>query len=197
MKKYDVKLTPRSERQAIIQSRVESTKEPPATLWDFRGDKALLPVIVLPVDLPVYRMDNCRTYSEQQDAIAKGNLEKTYFAKGQELSTVQAAQHAILAKLAKRDSTSVSAIQDVLSKEGQREPILITSSGIVVNGNRRLSAMRELYTEDPLHRDPQRMGTGREVWTGLSFPRVGHAEGTSGTVRTHCRAGSRPRPFRQ
>src|SRR5690606_12464757 len=32
----------------------------------------------------------------------------------------------------------------VLQQDGQREPILISSSGIVVNGNRRLSAMREL-----------------------------------------------------
>jgi hypothetical protein len=148
MKKYEIKLTPRSEREAVIQKRVESTKEQPGTLWDFRGEKMTLPVVVLPVDLPVYRMDNCRTYSEQQDAIAKGDLDKTYFAKGQELSTVQLVQHAILSRLAKRDSTSVSAIQDVLAKEGQRGPILITSTGVVVNGNRRLSAMRELYAAD-------------------------------------------------
>src|SRR5262245_2356838 len=101
MRKYEIKLTPRSERQAIIQSRAESPRQPPGMLWDVRGDKATLPVVVLPIDLPVYRVDNCRTYSEQQDAIAKGNLDKTYFAKGQELNTVQTAQHAILAKLAK------------------------------------------------------------------------------------------------
>jgi hypothetical protein len=148
MKKYEIKLTSRSERQAIIQNRVESTKEPTGTLWDFRGAKAVLPIVILPIDLPLYRVDNCRTYSEQQDAIAKGNLDKTYFTKGQELSTVQAAQHAILARLAKRDSTSVSAIQDVLEKEGQRDPLLITTTGVVVNGNRRLSAMRELYVQD-------------------------------------------------
>lgn len=148
MKKYEVKVTSRSERQAIVQNRVESTKEPPGTLWDFRGAKTDLPTVILPIDLPVYRVDNCRTYSEQQDAIAKDNLDKTYFAKGQELSTVQTVQHAILARLAKRDSTSVSAIQDVLEKEGQRDPLLITASGVVVNGNRRLSAMRELYVQD-------------------------------------------------
>jgi hypothetical protein len=148
MKKYEIKLTSRSERQAVIQNRVVSTTEPPGTLWDFRGAKAALPIVILPIDLPLYRVDNCRTYSEQQDAIAKGNLDKTYFAKGQELSTVQAAQHVILARLAKRDSTSVSAIQDVLEKEGQRDPLLITTTGVVVNGNRRLSAMRELFVQD-------------------------------------------------
>jgi hypothetical protein len=147
MKKYEIKLTPRSEREAVIQKRLESSTETD-TLWDFRGDKATLKVISLPVEMPVYRMDNCRTYSEQQDAIAKGGLDKTYFAKGQELSIVQAMQHTILVKLAQKETTSVSPILGVLENEGQRDPILITSTGVVVNGNRRLSAMRELYAED-------------------------------------------------
>jgi hypothetical protein len=145
--KYEIKLSPRSEREAVIQKRVEASTETD-TLYDFRGDKATLKVISLPVDLPVYRLDNCRTYSEQQDFIAKENREKTYFSKGQELSSVQAVQHTILVKLAKRESTSVSSILEVLSKEGQRGPILVTNTGVVVNGNRRLSAMRELYASD-------------------------------------------------
>jgi hypothetical protein len=142
--KYEIKLTPRSEREAIIQKRVEASTETDS-LYDFRGGKTTLKLVWLPIDLPVYRMDNCRTYSEQQDAIAKEKLDKVYFSKGQELSTVQAVQHTILAKLAKRESASVSSILEVLKKEGQRAPILITSTGVVVNGNRRLSAIRELY----------------------------------------------------
>lgn len=145
--KYEIKLTPRSEREIIIQKRAETASET-ELLYDFRGDKAALKVISLPVDLPVYRMDNCRTYSDQQDAIAKDNLDKNYFAKGQELSSVQAVQHAILSKLARRSTTSISSILEVLQKEGQRGPLLITSTGVVVNGNRRLSAIRELYAAD-------------------------------------------------
>lgn len=144
---YEIKLTPRSEREAIIQKRVEASTETDY-LYDFRGDKAALKIISLHVDVPVYRLDNCRTFSEQQDAIAKGKLDKDYFSKGQELSTVQARQHAILTKLAKKISTSVSSILEVLEKEGQRDSILITSTGVVVNGNRRLSAIRELYAAD-------------------------------------------------
>ncbi len=149
MSKYEIKLTPRTEREAVIQKRLESATETD-TLWDFRGDKAHLKVISLPIDLPVYRMANCRTYSDQQDVMAKEGLDKAYFSKGQELTTVQQTQHGILAKLAKKEasSTASSAIYGVLETEGQRDPILITSTGVVVNGNRRLSAMRELYAED-------------------------------------------------
>lgn len=147
MSKYEIKLTSRAEREAVIQKRLESSTETDV-LWDFRGEKATLKVISLPVDLPIYRMANCRTYSEQQDAIAKGGLDASYFSKGQELSTVQAAQHTILAKLARKEATSTSPILGVLETEGQRENILITTTGVVVNGNRRLSAMRELYAAD-------------------------------------------------
>jgi hypothetical protein len=145
--KYEIKLTPRSEREAIIRKRCEAATERD-TLWDFRGDKTSLPVVSLPIDLPVYRMANCRTYSDQEDAIATEGLDKSFFAKGQELSTTQAAQHKILAKLAEKESASVSSILKVLGMDGQREPILVTTTGVVVNGNRRLSAMRELYAAD-------------------------------------------------
>jgi filamentous hemagglutinin family protein len=147
MAKYGIKFCPRSEREGNIQKRQASSTET-STLWDFRGDKASLKVVSLPIDLPIYRMANCRTYSDQQDAIAKDGLAKDYFAKGQELSSVQTSQHAILVKLAKKEATSVSPIMGVLETEGQRDPILITSTGIVVNGNRRLAAMRELYAAD-------------------------------------------------
>lgn len=147
MTKYEIKLVPRSEREAVIQKRQEASTDTDE-LWDFRGEKAVLKVVSLPVDLPVYRMANCRTYSDQQDVVAKDSLDPNYFAKGQELSTVQAMQHSILSKLAKKEATSVSPILSVLETEGQRDPILITSSGVVVNGNRRLSAMRELFAAD-------------------------------------------------
>ena len=56
----------------------------------------------------------------------------------------QCVQHDILVQLAKQGSESVTPITTVLQDEGQREPLLITSTGIVVNGNRRLAAMRDL-----------------------------------------------------
>ena len=37
----------------------------------------------------------------------------------------------------------------MLEQEGQTEEILITRNGVVENGNRRLAAMRELFTSDP------------------------------------------------
>ncbi len=141
---FEIKVTPLSERKALIENRLQNSTEFGDPIYEFRGGTYTPKVISLPIETPVYRMENCRTFTDQQNDIAVKGLDKTFFAKGQELSTVQAAQHAILAKLAKKGTTSVSPIIDILDKEGPREEILITNTGVVVNGNRRLSAMREL-----------------------------------------------------
>jgi len=144
---FEISLTPRSEREATIAKRVAS-KDKTSALDDFRGDRVDLPEIKLEIDLPVYRMGNCRTFSEQRSVIAKKELEKTHFSLGQESSSVQQLQHNILRKITKAAKASIANIDEVLEVEGQREPILITATGVVVNGNRRLSAMRDLYAQD-------------------------------------------------
>lgn len=145
---YAVKITPLSERQVLIQKGLETSQKHGETIYDFKGDKFVPKVISLPVDVPVYRMENCRTFTDQQNEIATRGLDKTFFAKGQELNSVQAEQHQILARLAKRGTTSVTPIIDELARVGQREPILITSTGVIVNGNRRVAAMRELLNRN-------------------------------------------------
>lgn len=141
---YEIKITPLSERRALIESRLKNSNKAGETIYEFRGSTFTPNVISLAIDVPVYRMENCRTFTDQQNDIAVKGLDKAFFAKGQELSTVQAAQHLILAKLAKKGSSSVSPIIDILAEDGPREAILITHTGVVVNGNRRLAAMREL-----------------------------------------------------
>ncbi|WP_374846264.1 hypothetical protein [Brucella ciceri] len=145
---YVIKITPRSEREAMIEKRLAASSEFGETIFDFRSGTFTPKVISLPIAVPLYRMENCRTFSAQQTEIAREGLDKDYFAKGQELTTVQQSQHEILIKLAKQGSGSVTPIINVLDQDGQREPILISSSGIVVNGNRRLSAMRELMRKN-------------------------------------------------
>jgi len=136
-------LTPRSERVALISKNSDASKES-SKLHDFRGQTITLPLIRLPIETPVYRMENGRTFSEQADIVAKEKLAKDHFEKGQELLEVQRVQHKLLSSLANKGTSSVAPIIDELRKDGQRDPILITHTGIVVNGNRRLAALREL-----------------------------------------------------
>ena len=144
---FSVKITPRSEREAMISERVKVSEEFGEPIYQFRGETYRPRVIRLPIGVPVYRLENCRTFSAQQTEIARHAFDRNFFAKGQEVHDAQISQHKILLELAKRGTDSVTPIFDVLQKDGQRETILISASGVVVNGNRRLSAMRELLRQ--------------------------------------------------
>lgn len=142
---YEVRVTAMAEREELIKKRLSNATQDGETIYDFRGGTYTPKVVEIPINIPVYRMENCRTFSAQQSEIASSDLDPTFFETGRELSSAQQAQHQILVRLAKQGTSSVTPIIDVLREEGQRLPILITPNGIVVNGNRRLSAMRELY----------------------------------------------------
>lgn len=109
------------------------------------GHPTDLKVIALPIDLPIYRMANGRTQTHQWSYIMQNGLEDDFFAEGEENEVQQKVQHRILVGLSKKGSDSVSPIYGELEKRGQTENILITPSGVVVNGNRRLAAMREIF----------------------------------------------------
>ena len=89
---YTVKILPRADREAIIKKQL-SSPQGEQDFYDFRSQKTKLKVIRVDVDLPVYRMENFRTYTDQQEQIAKEQLGADYFLKGQELQTVQQLQH--------------------------------------------------------------------------------------------------------
>ncbi len=137
---YSVKILPRADREAMIKKHLASPQGE-EDFYDFRSQKTKLKVIRVDINLPVYRMENFRTYTDQHELIAKEKLDADYFLKGQEHQTVQQQQHEILKRLSAKGP-----IIDVLEKDGQREPILISSTGVVINGNRRLAALREIGT---------------------------------------------------
>ena len=147
--KYEIHIIPLAQRQAIIKKALEAPFRTDR-LDDFRGEPIELKVVSLEAKLLVYRLANCRTFSEQHNVIAKYKLDPSFFANGQESTRVQIEQHKILRKLTKNAKASIANIDEVLDLEGQRESLLITSSGVVVNGNRRLSAMRELHASDSI-----------------------------------------------
>lgn len=112
----------------------------------FQNKVQTLPVVRLPIGLPIYRMANYRTRAEQLTYIREKNKPSDFFENGQEDQSAQQVQHDILFLFAQRGiGGNVIPIADVLKESSQHEPILITADGVVVNGNRRLSAMREIY----------------------------------------------------
>ncbi|MAZ85092.1 MAG: hypothetical protein CME90_16065 [Hoeflea sp.] len=144
---YKIQLTSPVTRAATIASKIVASTEK-REFFGFRNRVHHLPFIQAPIDLPVYRMENFRTFTDQRDYIAENGKKADYFAAGTESEEVQQAQHQLLYRLAlKGKADSVVPVADVLEAEGQRQPLLITAGGIVVNGNRRLAALRELYDQ--------------------------------------------------
>lgn len=147
---FKIEVSPGHVREDLIAKQLATPSGVPDETYDvFPGNKTELPKIRLPIGLPVYRMANGRTSIEQIEFIKVANIKDTgFFAKGEEREDAQTAQHEILAKLAREGSESVSVIMKELRDNTQTAPIWITSKGVVINGNRRLAAMRELYAED-------------------------------------------------
>jgi hypothetical protein len=116
--------------------------------YKFRGGRDLLAVIEMPIDHLLYRLENFRTLSDQLSHVAAGKVDENFFTPShrEDLST-QSVQHDILYSLAQKGSgESIIAIYDELERvKEQTDELIISSDGVVVNGNRRLAAMRELF----------------------------------------------------
>jgi hypothetical protein len=147
--RYRVTVKPGLERAEVIAAALK-TPDYEAKFFHFKSREHTLPVVTLPIDILLYRLANARTRDDQLSLVAQGRYAEGYFDTGrQEDVDVQQAHHDILFGFAQQgQGESVVPIYGELEKKKkQTEPILITDRGVVVNGNRRVSAMRELLPE--------------------------------------------------
>lgn len=147
---YQIVVRDIAERTQIIADKVRAATHR-ETFHQFSSGAKDLPVIELEVGLPIYRLANYRTQTQQIGYIRARQLAPEFFKAGQENVSAQQAQHGLLLDFAKQGSgDSIRPIYGELqSTRQQTNPLLITREGVVVNGNRRLSAMRDLYAVDP------------------------------------------------
>ena len=146
---YKVTVKPQHERRDAIAAQLATPVGSYTSYEVYEGTPTPLPIVRLPLNMPIYRMANGRTQTHQLAYIAETDVSDEWFSKGQENETAQQIQHEILRKYAREGTESITPIIEELERTKQTEPILITPAGVVVNGNRRLAAMRELYTERP------------------------------------------------
>lgn len=148
MSQFEVSVKPAHERKDMITGLCVMPTEGEQPTFDvYENQRTLLPVIKLPIDAPVYRMANARTQTEQLAHIAENNLPADYFSAGQDNEEAQQAQHQILVRFAQENPGSIAPIFAELERAKQTRPLLITPAGVVIDGNRRLAAMRKLYAE--------------------------------------------------
>lgn len=133
------------ERINIIEKATSQSQSTEPVL--FRGEQKKFKRIRVPQNLPLYRTKNGRTTIAQNTLIRDKNLKDNAFTSGEEIPLIQNFQHGILLNLAKNNKGNI--YKELGYVEQQRESLLMTFDGIIVNGNRRLAAMRDLYAIDP------------------------------------------------
>ena len=139
------KVTDQADRISLIEMELQSPKR--FDIVPFRGKTEHFPVARLAIDLPMYRMQNGRTRVEQYEYLEEVGGPEDFFENGEEDISSQQAQHKILLKLAKDEKGPI--FQELERVATQTAPLLLTHDGVVLNGNRRLAAMRDLFERDP------------------------------------------------
>lgn len=151
--KYKFNLIDSTTRKQQIEQRATEARKENRTKREmkFRGGREPLAIIQMTIHHLLYRLENFRTISDQMSQVASGKVDENLFDPSRrEDVSAQAAQHEILFKLAQTGSgESIKPIYDELMRvKEQTDELIISADGVVVNGNRRLSAMRELLAGD-------------------------------------------------
>lgn len=135
----------RPSRITFLRSRVETAKrsEPVATFdVPFRGSKITLTQVRIRTDFPLYRIQSGRTHRAQARYLDRHPELPTDFFTDPEDPAVQSAQHEIVL-----DLITEQGLDRDLAARGQWSPLILTYDGFVVDGNRRLCALREESVE--------------------------------------------------
>ncbi len=112
----------------------------------FQNRTITLQVYPVPIDLPKYRLANGRTQAAQEEYLANHpDFPADFFSRDKESDEAQAVQHKLLSDLL--ETPTVNLLSYFKSNQ-QTEPLILSNEGYVVNGNRRLCAIRLLHFGD-------------------------------------------------
>jgi hypothetical protein len=126
-------------RIAFLEERVEaaSARNPTTFPVPFRQHQIDVVKIEAPIGFPLYRLESGRTHRAQSLHVERNGLPANFFD-DPESDATQAAQHEILLDLINQQNLA----QDLIEKQ-QRNPVVLTYDGFIVDGNRRTCALRD------------------------------------------------------
>jgi len=110
---------------------------------DFQGTIQAFDVFWVDIGLPCYRLSNGRTRSAQKETIVEKKLKDDFFSADPDSDPALREQEAIL-----RKKIGDTILLKILKEKKQNEPLILDNDGYIVNGNRRICAMRWLIEQD-------------------------------------------------
>tara|TARA_E500000178_G_C17020913_1_gene755502 strand:- start:986 stop:2299 length:1314 start_codon:yes stop_codon:yes gene_type:complete len=134
------------ERKKIAQSK-QKGKGISTFSEEVDGRSKNLNVYDIPIEALVYRLNNTRTLNQQLSHIKKNGLNPNYFSNGQEDEEAHNVQHKILFNMVTSSGEDENIYEELkeIKKFDLNNPLVVTNDLMVINGNRRLSSLRELY----------------------------------------------------
>lgn len=136
---------PPAARTAAIAEAADGVPASHYVPW--RGALLALPVARLSPDTLVYRAENGRILAELEEHAQSIGAPTASLTGAQDSQELQRLLHGLL--LAHASDPTGPILQELARHGQQTEPLLVTTDGVLVNGNRRLAAMRELMARDP------------------------------------------------
>jgi hypothetical protein len=107
-------------------------------------------VFMVDIDFPIYRLKNIRTKGPQQSYIATNEVSEDFFSRDGESRKALLVQHELLLKIAESAEFGGVSHVDAFERGGYdlAHPMIMSSNGVLINGNTRMSALRHLYNSD-------------------------------------------------
>ncbi|HWO20726.1 MAG TPA: hypothetical protein VNO30_18290 [Kofleriaceae bacterium] len=127
-------------RTATLKALVDAAEKKKGPTFDvpFKTKRIPLNKIRVEADLPLFRIQSGRTHRAQCRYLEEHNVSKDFFSDPDD-PKVQKAQYEILLTMIGEKELDVD-----LNTREQLNPIVLTSDGTVVDGNRRLAALRQM-----------------------------------------------------
>ena len=148
---------PMLERIEYVNNSLISSQDFKNEIWIFSGEPAQtrVKVFMVDIDFPIYRLKNIRTKGPQQSYIATNEVQEDFFSRDGESRKALLVQHELLLKIAESAENGGVSHVDAF-EQGDYDlshPMIMSSNGVLINGNTRMSALRHLYSSDEVKYD--------------------------------------------
>ena len=129
------------------QDYIRQLRQSGTSLYDFplffQDQMRTFPVYSVEIGFPCYRLANGRTRTAQLEIIATEDLTSDFFTKDPDSEPALRKQDEIL-----RQMVHDAGLLRTFKKVQQDQPLILENDGYIVNGNRRVCAMRLLLQQD-------------------------------------------------
>lgn len=149
---------PKIKRELAIEEALKYWKKEDKRavhILKFQGTKKPLPILSVSLFMPKYRISNRRLKAAQIHYQNQNKLPKNIFSeKNEEDNKTQFHQHQLLKEVI---GVGEKNLESFFKDNDQNLPYILNQAGIIINGNRRTCALRELILKNPKKYNSKKM----------------------------------------